>query len=59
MCGLLRQCKTRKSRMLINYSEMTVNYTVMHCNTLRYTVEHTVAHCSSASKTRTNKVTGM
>ena len=45
--------------MLINCNEMTVNYTVMHCNTLHYTVEYTVAHCSSANKTGPNKVAGM
>ena len=39
-CGQ-RQSKTRKSKMLINCSEMTVNYTVMHCNTLHYTAEYT------------------
>ena len=38
---------------------MTVNYSVMHHNTLHYTVEYTVAHCSSANKTRPNKVAGM
>ena len=38
---------------------MTVNYTVMHCNTLHYTKEYTAAHCSSADKTRSNKVAGM
>ena len=38
---------------------MTVNYTVMHYNTLRYTVEYTVAHCTSANITRPNKVAGM
>ena len=37
---------------------MTVNYIVMHCNTLNYTVEYTVALCSSANK-RPNKVAGM
>ena len=45
--------------MLIICSEMTVNYAVMHCNTLHYTVEYTVAHCSSANKTRPNKVAVM
>ena len=38
---------------------MTVNYTVMHCNTLHYTVEYTVTHRSSDNKTRSNKVAGM
>ena len=38
---------------------MTVNYPVMHCNTLQYSVEYTVAHCNSANKTRPNKVAGM
>ena len=38
---------------------MTVNYTVMHSNTLHYAVEYTVAHCRSANKTRSNKVAGM
>ena len=41
--------------MLITCSEMTVNYTVMHCSTLHYTVEHTAAHCSS-DKTRSYNV---
>ena len=45
--------------MLINFSGMTVNYTVMHCNALYYTAEYTVAHCSSANKTRPNNVAGM
>ena len=45
--------------MLINCSELTVNYTVMHWNTSHYTVEYTVAHCRSANKTRPNKVAGM
>ena len=45
--------------MLINSSEMTVNYPVMHCNTLQYSVEYTVAHCNSANKARPNKVAGM
>ena len=38
---------------------MTVNYIVIHYNTLHYTVEYTVALCSSANKTRPNKVAGM
>ena len=38
---------------------MTVNYTVMHCNTLHYTVEYTTTHCSSDNKTRSNNVAGM
>ena len=38
---------------------MTVNYIVMHCNTLHYTVEYTVALLSSANKTRPNKVACM
>ena len=38
---------------------MAVNYTVMHCSTLRYTVEYTVAHCTSANQARPNKVAGM
>ena len=37
---------------------MTVNYTVMHCNTC-YTVEYTVGHCSSANKAMPNEVAGM
>ena len=45
--------------MLINCNEMTVNYTVMHCNTLHYIVEYTTTHCSSDSKTRSNNVAGM
>ena len=44
-----------KSKMLINCSEMTVNYTVMHCNTLHYTVESTATHYSEDNKTRLNK----
>ena len=35
---------------------MTVNYTVMHCNTLRYTVEYTETHSRSVKKTRPNNV---
>ena len=38
---------------------MTVNYIVMHCNTLYYTVEYTATHCSSNNKTRPNNVAGM
>ena len=45
--------------MLINCSEITVNYTVIHCNTLHYTVEYTVTDCSSVNKTRPKKVAGM
>ena len=37
---------------------MTVNYTVMHCNTC-YIVEYTVGHCSSVNKAMPNKVAGM
>ena len=42
--------------MLINYSEMMVNYNVMHCKTLHYTVEHTATHYSSDNKTRSYNV---
>ena len=45
--------------MFINCSEMTVDYIVMHCNTLHYTVEYIVALCSSVNKIRPNKVAGM
>ena len=38
--------------MLIECSEMTVNYTVIHCNTLHYTVEYTKTNCSSGNKTK-------
>ena len=44
----------QENQVLINCSEMTVNYTVMHCNTLHYTVEYTATHCSSDNKTRPN-----
>ena len=42
--------------MLITCNEMTVNYTVMHCNTLHYTVEHSAAHWISDNKTRSYNV---
>ena len=45
----------QENQVLINCSEMTVNYTAMHCNTLHYTVEYTATHCSSDNKTRPNK----
>ena len=38
------QSKTRKSKMLINCSEMTVNYTVMHCNSDNKTRPNSVAY---------------
>ena len=44
----------QENQVLINCSEMTVNYTIMHCNTLHYTVEYTATHCSSDNKTRPN-----
>ena len=53
------QSKTRKSKMLINCSEMTVTCTVMHCSTLHYTVEYTATHCRSDKKTRPSNVAGM
>ena len=40
----------QENQVLINCSEMTVNYTAMHCNTLHYTVEYTATHCSSETK---------
>ena len=40
-CG---QSKTRKSKMLINCSEMTVNYTVMHCNSDNKTRPNSAAY---------------
>ena len=43
-CG---QSETRESKILLNCSEMTLNYTVMHCNKLHYTVEYTEKQCSS------------
>ena len=55
-CGIV---KKENQNMLINCNEMTVNYTVMHCNTLHYIVEYTTTHCSSDSKTRSNNVAGM
>ena len=55
----MRQCKARKSKMIINCIEMTVNCTVMHYKKLHYTVEYSVAHYSSANKARPNKVAGM
>lgn len=48
----MAQSKTRKSNMLINCSEVAVNYTEMHCNTLHYTVEYTATNWSSDKKTR-------
>ena len=42
--------------MLINFSEMMVNYNEMHCKTLHYTVEHTATHYSSDNKTRSYNV---
>ena len=33
----------QENQVLINYSEMTVNHTAMHCNTLHYTVEYNVS----------------
>ena len=45
----------QENQVLINCSEMTVNYTAMHCNTLHYTVvEYTATHCSLALRQRTH-----
>ena len=44
------QSQIRKLKMSIYCSEMTINYIVMHCNTLHYTVEYTATYCSQFRK---------
>ena len=48
--------QTWKPKMLIHCSEMTVNYIVMHWNTLPYAVIYTSTQCSSGNKTRPDNV---
>ena len=44
--------------MLINFSERTVNYNVMHHNILHYTAEYIATHCSLENKTRPYNIAG-
>ena len=47
---LCDQSQTKKPKMLMHYSEMTVNYIAMQCNTFYYTVEYIATNYSSDNK---------